>query len=262
MEITGAPLGVQPTECPYLPNRTFESETVYIQSYDTEGLEYLLSLGFRHFSRYFFRPVCSRCHQCIPLRLPVRRFKSSRNLRRVLRRAAALQVRLEEPKPESRMFDLYRLHAERFALGGSEDYETFRESFFTPLQGARMLTLRDGERLVAVSHLDITEQILSAIYCYWDPEYAAYSPGTLALLKELEIAREGGQDYLYMGYYVPGNRHMRYKRRFRPNEALLREGEWVPFLDSAGEEVTPGVEQRGFRPALRITGASAEEARS
>jgi len=257
MDLTGAPLGIQPSPCPYLSARTFESETVYMQSYDTEGLEYLLSIGFRHFSRYFFRPVCESCHQCIPLRIPVERFPFSRNHRRVLRRAAGLDVQLEEPKPESRMFDLYRLHAERFSLGGSDNYETFRESFFAPLPGARMLTIRDGERLVAVSHIDLTNDLLSAIYCYWDPEYARMSPGKLALLKELEIAQQQELRYLYLGYYVPGNRHMNYKAQYRPNEALLTEGDWVSFIDEEGNMANPEVERHGFQPILRITGASA-----
>jgi arginine-tRNA-protein transferase len=258
MEITGAPLGVQPSPCPYLPNRTFESETVYMQSFDGEGLEYLLSLGFRHFSRFFFRPICRHCHQCIPLRIPVQQFRFSRNMRRVLRRTARFSVQLEEPKPEGRMFDLYRLHAERFSLGGQEDYDTFRESFFTPLPGAQMLTIHDGSHLVAVSHLDITSGALSAIYCYWDPEYAWASPGTLAILKEAEAAREQNLRHLYLGYYVAGNRHMQYKARYRPNEVLLSEGRWVPFVDEEGQVQRPDAEEHGFRPVLRITGESAE----
>jgi arginine-tRNA-protein transferase len=257
MEITGAPLGIQSSPCPYLDGLIFESETVYMQSYDPEGLDYLLSLGFRHFSRYFFRPVCSDCHRCIPLRVPVEQFRFTRNRRRLLRRNSAFDVALEEPKPESRMFDLYRLHAERFSLGGNEDYETFRDSFFTPLPGARMLTVRDGSRLVAVSHIDFTDTAMSAVYCYWDPDYAEASPGKFAILKELEIAREHGVRHLYLGYYVRENRHMSYKKRYRPNEALLSEGHWVPFVDGDGTVTGPEVEQHGFQPVLRITGASA-----
>ena len=33
----------------------------------------------------------------------------------------------------------------------------------------------------------------------------------------------------YLGYYVAGCRSLEYKARFRPNEILDDEGQWVPF---------------------------------
>jgi arginine-tRNA-protein transferase len=90
---------------------------------------------------------------------------------------------------------------------------------------------------VAVSHLDVTKNALSAVYCYYDDSYTRESLGTFAINREVEIGRERGASFLYLGYYIAENQHMSYKGRFHPSQVLLQEGQWVDYRDSKGKVV-------------------------
>lgn len=252
MKIQGVPLGNFRTDCPYLPNQTFTSENMMVADIDEEGLDHLLAFGFRHFGTHFFRPVCENCHQCIPIRVRVDRFKFSRNMRRVLKKAASLTATVGRPEPTREKYRLYLSHLNRFSAEERSGYESFREAFFSGSPFGREFRIFDAGKLVAVAHFDLTSTLLSAVYCYWDPERESLGLGTLAILKELEYALEQGLRHVYLGYYVPGSRHMSYKARFRPNELLLEEGAWVPFYNRDREAVDPDAPRRGFIPITRI----------
>jgi arginine-tRNA-protein transferase len=252
MKIQGVHLGNFETGCPYLPDRRFTSEDMVVADIDEQGLDYLLSLGFRHFGSHFFRPVCKTCHQCIPIRVPVESFEPSRNMRRVLKKASSLTTEIRGPEATEEKYRLYLSHLNRFPVVERSGYESFREAFFTPLPFSRELDIFDGEELVAVAHFDLTATLLSAVYCYWNPKRESLGLGTLAILKEMEYARNRGLRHVYLGYYVPESRHMNYKARFQPNEILLREGAWVAFSDRGGETPLPGPDGMGFIPVTRI----------
>ncbi len=123
-----------------------------------------------------------------------------------------------------------------------------------------VLEVRREGRLISASHFDITAQSLSAIYTYWDPDEEQLGLGTYGVLKGIEIARRRGIAHVYLGYYVEENRHMSYKAGFRPSEALIQEGNWLPFYGADGSLLSPEIEHHGFLPILRIDGGSMGEA--
>lgn len=92
----------------------------------------------------------------------------------------------------------------------------------------RFIELRLGERLVGVAVTDVIEHGLSAVYTFFDPADSERSPGTFAILAQIEAARRLGVPYLYLGYWLRDSAKMRYKERFRPIEAW--DGQtWVRF---------------------------------
>ena len=114
--------------------------------------------------------------------------------------------------------------------------------------------MRLGGRLVCASHFDCTDRVLSAVYCYYDPAEAKRGLGTLAVYAEIRAALERGVPYVYLGYCIEANRHMAYKRRYRPNQVLLREGCWVDHTDAGNRPVAPPEGERlEFRPRPRFT---------
>ena len=169
-----------------------------------------------------------------------------------MRRVESPSVELRDPEPDGEKHELYLKHGTRFVLGANDDYESFAESFFSYVPFGRVLEIRREGRLVAACHIDMTEQSLSAIYSYWDPEESRLGLGTYAVLKCIELARSRDIPYVYLGYYVPENRHMNYKVRFYPNEALIQEGQWLRFHDRDGKVVSPEVEVHGFLPVTRM----------
>jgi arginine-tRNA-protein transferase len=64
------------------------------------------------------------------------------------------------------------------------------------------------------------------VYSYFDPDEAARSLGTFAILDHITRARQMGLPYLYLGYWVRGSKKMDYKARFLPQERLMPNG-WL-----------------------------------
>ena len=228
--LTGYSLGESETPCPYIKGETFRSENYYFESADAVDIDLLLSRGYRHFGKYFFRPVCRQCRRCIPIRIPVALYRFSRSAKRLIKKNAYLDVKIiAEPEASPEKYALYRKHKKRFSGEPSdhESYETFVESFYSNFPFSRTLEIRDHDKLVAVTHLDVGNTALSAIYCYYDTDYLNISPGRYSIYQGIKLAREMEKSYYYLGYYIKENRHMSYKGMYKPHEILSGNGSWV-----------------------------------
>ncbi len=242
MAIQGAILEPMEMPCPYIEGLQSINENIFVLNIDDEDMDRLLQQGYRHFGSIFFRPMCGHCNSCISIRIPVKEFTQTKSVKRLYNKNKHLKVSLETPMPDPSLFELYKKHKTRFNMPAEEmeeSYENYLQSFFFPFPFNRMLMIRDGERVVSVSHLDVTEHSISAVYCYHDSDYARFSPGKFSVYKEIEMAQELGIDFLYLGYYIPQNRHSRYKIDFKPNQLMTVDGQWVDYLDAAGNIVTP-----------------------
>jgi arginine-tRNA-protein transferase len=84
---------------------------------------------------------------------------------------------------------------------------------------------RVGRETLGIAIVDIAEDALSAVYCYWDPKFASLSPGTYSIMKQIELCRRMGFRYLYLGLYIADCRPMAYKARFKPHQRFI-DGRW------------------------------------
>jgi leucyl-tRNA---protein transferase len=239
--------------CSYLPDCLSRPELLQVSTIGEAELETLLAQGYRHFGRLFFRPRCRACHACVPLRVCTAGFRQTRSVRRALARAGALEAEVTAPQPTPDAYTLYCRHKERFRDTNPEadpvSYAEFVDSFYHPFPFSRSLLLRERGRLVAVSHFDLTPRLLSAVYCYYDPQDLRLSPGRLAVYLQIAMAAQRGIPFVYLGYYIGANRHMRYKCGFQPNEVLLGDEGWVPFMDARNCcQLDPERLLQGFRP--------------
>jgi arginine-tRNA-protein transferase len=78
--------------------------------------------------------------------------------------------------------------------------------------------------LIACALSDMLRDGLSMVYSFFHPGEDARSLGTYMILDHVRAARMRGLRHVYLGYWVPGSEKMDYKARFRPMEALGREG--------------------------------------
>ncbi len=226
MVVEGYQLEQSETKCPYMEDRLFTSKNLIINSIDSEGLEALLEGGYRHFGHYFYKPVCNGCNECQPIRVPVKNYNFSRSEKRVLSRGREFQCLYKtNPVPDRMKFELYLDHKTRFEGNVTESFGDWENSFYSNQFFNEILEIWDNEVLVAVTHLDVTEKIISAVYCYWNSTYASYSPGKLSVLKGIAKAIESGSEYYYLGYYIMDNKHMSYKINYTPNQ-ILKDGVW------------------------------------
>ncbi len=217
-------------ECPYLPDAVARMPLLWPQRlYDGETVDELFALGFRRSGAFVYRTHCPHCSACKPTRISVADFQLRASQRRVLKRGdRALTVRMGEPQTDEARVKLFNLHRNQRGLSKATDevdlfgYQSFLVDTFCE---TAELSVWDGKRLVAVAVTDLGRRSASAVYTYFDPDYARYSLGTYAIVKQWEWCRQTERDYLYLGLYVAENRHLNYKANYRPQERLL-DGRW------------------------------------
>ena len=219
-----------PLPCPYVAGRTERKVVTEITGADAEELHDRLSrAGFRRSHNIAYAPVCPGCNACVPIRIPVERFRPGRTQRKCLN-ANALVEGFEVPAhattEQFALFQRYQVarHGEGDMAGMSfYDYRAMVED--TPIE-TFMAEFRDADdRLVGACLTDRLGDGLSAVYSFFDPELERRSIGTLSVLWLIERARVLGLPYIYLGYWVSDSRKMSYKARFKPSE-ILTGGVW------------------------------------
>lgn len=137
----------------------------------------------------------------------------------------------------------------------------------TPPQGYGSFHLRyslDG-KLFAVGVVDVLPTCLSSVYLFYDPDFAALSPGVLSAIKEIEWVQSisctvRDLRYYYMGYYIHTCPKMRYKAGFHPSRILCETTkQWI--LASEATAALNTASQRIVRlapPDMEMAPAAAE----
>lgn len=213
--------------CAYLPQQTTKMHYFFKNRVTAEELDYLLSRGWRKFGNYYFIDNCEGCWQCIPIRVPVEKFKPSKSQRRVLKLNAGLTVKYAPVSYRDEIYEIYLDHSQnRFGNGG--DQEQFVFNFCLPSCPALQAEYYLAGELIAVGYLDVSKEAFSSVYFIYKTAYLHLSLGIFSVLNEIEKASELGLKYYYLGYFVPGNNSMRYKNSFRPNEKMdWQTGQWI-----------------------------------
>lgn len=234
-----------PQPCPYLSDRVERKLFTALQGEDAQLLNDSLSKqGFRRSQNVLYRPSCADCAACLSARIRVADFRPSRTQRRILRRNDGLRRSANSPWATEEQYDLFRTYLDsRHADGGMADMDIFEFAAMieeTPIRSRVVeygLPDSDTERadLMAVCLTDVLDDGLSMVYSFYDPTDRSRSLGTYAILDHVEIAREAGLPYVYLGYWVPGSAKMGYKSRFGALE-IYKGGRWQPLRDPSAHE--------------------------
>lgn len=224
-----------PSPCGYLPDRSAQLEYQIIPGLSREKYLSMVKAGWRRFGEVLFRPRCSACTACQPIRILVNEFKPDRSQRRVQKANAHTELRIVSPQLDRERALLYYRHHEHHSeqkgwpepnvTGGIQHVQQIITGPFQPEEWDYYI---DG-KLVAVSYIDHLGDGYSGIYFYYDPDFRDHSLGTWICLSLLDQAKLNGLPYVYLGYFVAGCRSMEYKGRFEPNEVLNEQGQWKRF---------------------------------
>jgi arginine-tRNA-protein transferase len=223
-----APQPGEAFECPYLPERQARHVVVAAPGLLPGAYHALMDLNFRRLGTVYYRPQCDGCQECRALRVAVAQHAPNRSQRRCLARNRDLAVHVARPEPDDEKFALYRRYLQLRHDGRMDGSREEFEDFLYAAPDAALETCyrdRDG-RLVAVGLADVEPRALSAIYCYFDPDQAARSPGVFNVLWLLHECRRRGVPWLYLGYHVAASRKMAYKAAFEPHQILVEPGRW------------------------------------
>lgn len=232
-----------PQPCPYLDGRQERKLFTALQGEQAQKLNDALSKqGFRRSQNVLYRPSCAECSACLSARIRVADFQPSRTHRRILKAAGHLRRNATSPWATEDQFTLFRRYLDaRHADGGMADMDVFEFAAMieeTPIRSRVIEYTRPagpdekGRPLACVSLTDVFDDGLSMVYSFYDPDLQNLSLGTFAILDHVEIAREAGLPYVYLGYWVPGSRKMGYKANF-PALEIYKAGGWRDIGDPA-----------------------------
>jgi len=232
-----------PQPCPYLEGRMERKLFTALQGEGADALNNALSQqGFRRSQNVLYRPSCADCAACLSARIDVRKFKATRSQRRTIKRNAHLDRRATSPWATEEQYGLFREYLEhRHASGGMVDMDVFEFAAMieeTPIR-SRVIeyTNRDTSGLEGVCLTDVLEDGLSMVYSFYKPDLTRQSLGTYIILDHIEIAREAGLPYVYLGYWVPQSPKMGYKVSFAGVEVYAG-GRWQEVDDPSAFEPT------------------------
>ncbi|MFA5582267.1 MAG: arginyltransferase [Paracoccaceae bacterium] len=225
-----------PQPCPYLAGRMERKLFTALQGDNASTLNDALSKqGFRRSQNVLYRPSCADCAACLSARIRVADFKPNRSQRRVMKRNADLRREATSPWATEAQYALFREYLDsRHADGGMADMDIFEFAAMieeTPIRSRVVEYTTDPEPdghhrpLVATCLTDVLDDGLSMVYSFYDPARIADSVGTFMVLDHIEIARQAGLPYVYLGYWVPGSPKMGYKANFSALE-IYRHGIW------------------------------------
>ncbi|MBJ2152598.1 arginyltransferase [Paracoccus sp. IB05] len=241
-----------PQPCPYLDGRMERKLFTALQGEHAQRLNDALSKqGFRRSQNVLYRPSCAECSACLSARIRVADFNPSRTQKRVLKKNEDLTRNATSPWATEDQFQLFRRYLDtRHADGGMADMDIFEFAAMieeTPIRsrvieytrpvdsadpggsdryGSDRYGSDQGSRLAAVCLTDVFDDGLSMVYSFYDPAMNARSLGSYIILDHVEIAREAGLPYVYLGYWVPGSRKMGYKASFDALE-IFKGGQWT-----------------------------------
>jgi arginine-tRNA-protein transferase len=232
-----------PQPCPYLDGRMERKLFTALQGDQAQRLNDTLSKqGFRRSQNVLYRPSCAECSACISARIRVSDFVPSRTQKRIVKAASHLRRNATSPWATEDQFSLFRRYLDaRHADGGMADMDVFEFAAMieeTPIKSRVIEYTRPagpdetGRPLAVVALTDVFDDGLSMVYSFYDPDLTNLSLGTFAILDHIEIAREAGLPFVYLGYWVPGSRKMGYKAGFSGVE-IYKGGIWQPLGDPA-----------------------------
>lgn len=227
-----------PQPCPYLENRMERKLFTSLQGDGAEQLNNSLShQGFRRSQNVLYRPSCSDCSACLSARINISAFSASRSQKRIRKRNNHFVRRATSPWATEDQYELFRRYLDsRHSDGGMADMDVFEYAAMieeTPVR-SRVVEYTEPQfsKLMAVSLTDVLEDGLSMVYSFYTPDMQQNSIGTFMILDHIEIARDAGLPYVYLGYWVPGSSKMGYKENFSGLEVYYQ-GSWTKMKDPA-----------------------------
>jgi arginine-tRNA-protein transferase len=175
----------------------------------------------------YFRPICSECRACESLKIDAENYTLSKSERRILRKNTHFTTVIHHPtltREHLSLFDRYHRykHHTRAWDAPKSDPKNYYASF---VQGhgdfGYEVLYFDDNKLIAVDLIDILEEGISSLYCYYDPDYNRQSLGRYTLLKQIEFAHRLNLKWIYLGYYVEGCQSLAYKAYYQPALELM-----------------------------------------
>jgi leucyl-tRNA---protein transferase len=228
-----------PLPCPYLPGRVerklFTRLTLKHET-DAEINSTLTRAGFRRSHDIVYRPACAECNACVPVRIPVRAFAPSRNLKRIaaINHDLTLEVAgTDVTDEEYNLFTAYQTARHPDSEMAHMSKFEFAQMLHEGEADTHIYQLRTPKGdLVGGIIADHVSDGVSAVYSFFSANEKRRSLGMQLILTLIGEMNKKGLSYVYLGYWIAASRKMAYKARFQPLQALGPQGwDWLDLTE-------------------------------
>jgi arginine-tRNA-protein transferase len=217
-------------QCSYLPEQRATTMFVDPKARITNSVYSQLSeLGFRRSGNHYYRPHCSHCRACVPIRVLASEFKASRSQKRVLKNARAIKVQILSADFHEDHYLIYEKYINERHTDGDmfpASREQYRSFLVDGRDCTRFVEFSIDDHVIGIAVVDELDDGLSAIYTFFDPDYSHFSIGTYAVLWQIQEAQRRGLPHVYLGYFIAACKKMSYKTAYKPFQARIEEN-WL-----------------------------------
>ncbi|GLX80315.1 putative arginyl-tRNA--protein transferase [Thalassotalea insulae] len=211
--------------CNYLPE---QQERLLIaidkQLQSAKPYAWLMSQGFRRSGDQIYRPHCINCHACQSLRILAQQFTPSKSQKRIVKKNSAFSQKINNQMQEN-YYPLYEEYISKVHADGTmypPNYQQYQSFIECHLIEQIFIETWHREQLISVAVTDILENALSAVYTFYHPDYRSHGLGVYSILTQIEIAKNMGKEFLYLGYHIEGCQKMNYKNKYYPHQILTK----------------------------------------
>jgi arginine-tRNA-protein transferase len=213
-------------ECSYFDENISDIRYKYMFSCSPMVYSRMLARGWRRFGKMHFVPECKNCTKCVSMRIDVEKYKFSKSEKRVINKNVDTKVYIRPPSMTNEHLALYDKYHEFMSEKKDWPYSPidpadYSKSYVESTEdyAKEFLYMRDN-KLIGVALVDILDDAVSSIYCYYDHDYADLSLGKFSILAQIKIAKEMNIPYIYLGYWIKDHYSMGYKEAYKPFEVL------------------------------------------
>lgn len=223
-----------PHDCNYVKDK--KASTLFVKSPLKECKDIyntLIKKGFRRSGRHIYKPNCSNCHECIPVRIPANEFEFKKNHKRNIRKNKDLRVKCIHACFKEEHFQLYKKYLSFRHYNAGMDNPTknsYIDFLWANWSDTMFFEFYLNKKLISIAVVDILDSSFSAVYTFFDPEYENFSLGKYAILYLIKQCQINKLSWLYLGYWNPICNKMKYKIDYKPIECLI-ENKWKKFND-------------------------------
>lgn len=228
------PILHQHEDCYFYRGKPWSAEWLEVLDMPQPLLEAHLEAGFYVQGDRLYRPACTDCQDCIPMRLDVNKVHFSKSQRRLWRNNQDIRVVRRVPHLSIEKAEIYqRYHSQRWDWPVDELEDILphiARHLYGGWPGAVELEYHIDENLLGFGILDCGPTGANSRYFVYDPQQPRSDGlGNYSLMVEIELLKAAGLQYLYLGMYVPRHVTMLYKVAFRPFELKLPDKGWTEF---------------------------------
>ena len=215
--------------CSYIDKMDSQSLVVTpYKSIDQNIFQDLIEKGFRMSGQYIYKPSCKSCTACIPIRLSVQKFLSSRSQKRIFKKHQHFDVREVSLTFKQEHFDLYSKYQNKRHSSINNDQnkiDDYNDFLIKSNVNSKLVEFWDGDLLKIVSIIDMMSDGISAVYTFFDPDDEKVSYGTYSIIWLINWCKTQQFKYMYLGYLIGECNKMKYKTNFKPYELYIK-GYW------------------------------------